>query len=123
RNKKVIPILLTPVSRRSFDSAGQLKETHLVYSGLVRDLARELAVPLIDHDNLSRKLLQQFGPENSKLLFLQLLPGEHPNYPDGKIDNTHFNELGARKMAELVLAEIRSLNLELAERIVKPVLK
>jgi lysophospholipase L1-like esterase len=123
RNKKVIPVLLTPVSRRNFDSLGQIRETHLVYSGLVRGLARELNVLLIDHDNLSRKLLQQFGPENSKLLFLHLQPGEHPNYPEGKIDNTHFNELGARKMAELVLAEIRLLNLELTERIVKPAVK
>jgi lysophospholipase L1-like esterase len=120
RSKKTIPILLTPVSRRNFDSAGRVKETHLEYSGIVRNLARELSVSLIDHDKLSRELLQQFGPENSKLLFLQLQPGEHPNYPDGKIDNTHFNELGARKMAELVLAEIRKLQPELAERIVVP---
>jgi lysophospholipase L1-like esterase len=37
-----------------------------------------------------------------------LKPGEHPNYPDGKEDNTHFNELGARLIAQLVLKEIRS---------------
>jgi len=51
-------------------------------------------------------------------LFLQLAPGEHPNYPEGKNDNTHFNELGARKMAQLVLSEIVALRLELAGRIV-----
>jgi lysophospholipase L1-like esterase len=28
-------------------------------------------------------------------------------YPDGKEDNTHFNELGARLIAQLVLKEIR----------------
>ena len=123
RNKKAIPVLLTPVSRRNFDSAGRIKETHLEYSGIVRNLAKELGVALIDHDKRSQELLQQFGPEASKLLFLHVEPGEHPNYPEGKVDNTHFNELGARKMAELVLAEIRSLNLELAERIVKPAAK
>lgn len=29
-------------------------------------------------------------------------------YPDGKEDNTHFNELGARLIAQLVLKEIRT---------------
>ena len=44
---------------------------------------------------------------------VHLAPGEHPNYPDGREDNTHFNELGARRMAELVLADIRVLKLDL----------
>jgi hypothetical protein len=32
--------------------------------------------------------------------------------------NTHFSELGARKMAQIVLAEIRVIIPELAQRIV-----
>ena len=56
-------------------------------------------------------------------MFNHLAPGEHPNYPEGKEDNTHFNELGARIMAELVLAEIKNLRLELVDRIVQPVIK
>jgi lysophospholipase L1-like esterase len=119
RERKGNPVLLTPVTRRRFDSTGRIQETHLVYSEVVRQLAKELKVPMIDLDRNSQKLLQQFGPENSKLLFLQLQPGEHPNYPEGKNDNTHFNELGARLMAQLVLSRIRELKLELAERIVK----
>ena len=120
RNRKANPVLLTPVSRRQFDSAGHVKETHLVYSQLVREVAKDQSVPLIDLDNKSRELLQQFGKENSKLLFMQLEPGEHPNYPGGRNDNTHFNELGARKMAQLVLQGIKELHLELAERIRPP---
>lgn len=119
RAKKAIPILITPVSRRQFGADGLVKETHAEYSGLTRAVAHETNTPLIDLDKQSQALLQAFGPENSKLLFLQLAPGEHPNYPDGKEDNTHFNELGARKMAQLVLASIRTLNLGLADRIVK----
>jgi lysophospholipase L1-like esterase len=63
--------------------------------------------------------LQQLGPQNSTFLFNHLAPGEHPNYPNGKADDTHFDELGARKMAEIVLQEIRNLRLPLADRIVK----
>jgi lysophospholipase L1-like esterase len=123
RNKKAYPVLLTPVTRRQFDSSGHIKETHPQYSLLVRDVAKQYNVPLIDMDSASKALLQKFGPENSKLLFLQLEPGEHPNYPNGKNDNTHFNELGARKMAQLVLAGIKELHLELTQRIRAPLEK
>ncbi|MCB2409685.1 rhamnogalacturonan acetylesterase [Hymenobacter lucidus] len=119
RAKKATPVLLTPVARRKFDAAGKIEETHAVYATIVRSLAQEQKVALIDLDAESQALLQQFGVENSKLLFNHLAPGEHPNYPAGRDDNTHFSELGARKMAQLVLADIRTLKLELANRIVK----
>ena len=118
RSKKAIPVLLTPVARRKFDSTGHIMGTHEIYAELVRTVAKKYNVPLIDHDKKSQALLQQLGVTTSELLFNHLKPGEHPNYPDGKIDDTHFSELGARKMAEIVLAEIKNLKLELAERIV-----
>lgn len=118
RSKKATPILLTPVSRRKFDKDGKVMETHAEYAPLVREVAKANNVPLIDLDELSKALYQQFGPENSKLLFLQLKPGEHPNYPDGRDDNTHFSEMGARLIAQIVLKQVKEMNLELAERVV-----
>ena len=108
REKKLIPVLLTPVARRKFDGEGKIEETHKEYSNLVRKVAAEEKLLFIDLDTPSMQLYQQFGVEQSKLLFCQLKPGEHPNYPDGKDDNTHFNELGARLIAQLVLKEIRT---------------
>lgn len=122
RAKHAHAVLLTPVTRRRFKD-GLIQETHSEYSTLVLETARELSVPVIDLDTRSRELLQHLGEEQSRLLFLQLEPGEHPNYPDGKDDNTHFNELGARKIAQLVLQEIKNLNLELVRRTVRPVIK
>jgi lysophospholipase L1-like esterase len=123
RSKKAIPILLTPMARRKFDANGKIEGTHDVYSQIVRDVAKEEKVVLFDMDKITQQLYQQFGVENSKLLFMQLKPNEHPNYPDGREDNTHFNELGARLIAQLVLTEIRSQIPGLADRIVKPVVK
>jgi len=117
REKNAIPILITPVSRRKFNTAGKIEETHEIYSGLVRTVALEQKVLLIDLDKESQALFQELGPENSKLLFNQLKAGENPNYPDGKTDNTHFNELGARKIAEIILREIKKQKLSLANRI------
>lgn len=118
REKKAIPVLFTPVSRRKFDKSGTAVPTHEQYSALVKEVAAATGVLFIDLDEKSRALYQQFGDENSKLLFLQLQPGDHPNYPEGKNDNTHFTELGARLIAQLVLKELRLLNIELTERIV-----
>jgi lysophospholipase L1-like esterase len=117
RDKKANPVLLTPVARRKFDTTGTIVGTHEVYSAIVRKLAAEQKVPLIDLDRESQALLQKLGPEESKKLFNYLAPGENINYPEGRADDTHFNELGARKMAEIVLEGIRSLKLELARHI------
>jgi lysophospholipase L1-like esterase len=123
RNKKGNPVLITPVARRKFDSTGHIVETHAVYAQIVREVAKENNVPLIDLSEKSKELYQQLGPDASKNLFNYLSAGEHPNYPEGKQDDTHFNELGARKIAEIVLAEIKNLKLELADRIIKPIVK
>ncbi len=117
REKKANPVLISPVARRRF-AEGKVQDSHAEYSPFVKQIAQELNVPFIDLNEKSIALLQEFGEEKSKLLFLQLAPGEHPNYPDGKDDNTHFSELGARKMAQLVLAELRAQKIELADHIV-----
>lgn len=123
REKKATPLLLTPVARRKFSNNGQIEGTHDVYSQIVREVAEEQQVLLIDLDKKSQALYQQMGVENSKLLFVQLKPGEHPNYPEGKEDNTHFSELGARLIAQLVLAELKPLNTDLNARIYTPPVK
>lgn len=120
REKKGIPILFTPVSRRKFDKENNTVPTHEVYSALVKEVAKTTGVLFIDLDEKSRQIYQSMGPETSRLLFLQVKPGEHPNYPEGKEDNTHFSELGARLIAQLVLAELKKLNIELTERVVRP---
>lgn len=120
RSKGAKPILLTPVARRKFDEKGQVQGTHEEYSAIVRSLAKAEDVPLIDMDKKSQALLQEWGPEKSKLLFMHLEPGEHPNYPEGEQDDTHFNELGARKMAQLVFKELKTAAPELTERVVEP---
>lgn len=117
KSKKATPLLITPVTRMNFDSQGNILETHKEYSAAVWEVGKSHNVSVIDLDARSRSLLQNLGPEKSKMLFMQLDSLENPHYPFGRKDNTHFNELGARKMAQLVLAEIRNLKLRLQDRI------
>jgi lysophospholipase L1-like esterase len=121
RTQGAIPILITPVARRRFDSTGTAIESHPVYADIVKEVAIAENSLFIDLNTRSKNLYQQMGPEYSKYLFNHLVPGEHPNYPFGKVDNTHFNELGARKIAGLVLEEIRKIDTALAARIVKSI--
>jgi len=117
RSKKAIPVLITPVARRKFDARGKIEETHGLYTQLVKDVAEKYNVPLIDLDKESQELVQQFGPDASQYLYNHLEPGENAHYLEGRADNTHFSELGARKMAQIVLHDIQKLNLGLAQHI------
>lgn len=123
RAKKAIPLLITPVTRMRFDKEGKMQETHKEYSDAVWEIGKAYNTPVIDLDTKSRDLLQQMGPQYAKLLFMQLDSLEHPNYPAGQKDNTHFNEYGARRIAQLVLTELKNLQPELADRIVLPPVK
>ena len=107
RAKKATPVLLTPVRRRRFDKDRRLQDTHGEYPDIVRSVATEYKVALIDMHRGSGAVLNQYGVERSRELFLQLKPGENPNYPNGIEDNTHFNPLGAEVMAGLAADGIR----------------
>ena len=101
------PVLLTPVMRRKFDSSGNLVDTHGEYPDLVRAVANEHSVPLIDMHRDSEVLIKGYGVEGSRKLFLQLQPGENANYPKGIEDNTHFNPIGADEIAKLAVKGIK----------------
>ncbi|HZG13940.1 MAG TPA: rhamnogalacturonan acetylesterase [Candidatus Bathyarchaeia archaeon] len=105
------PVLITPVHRRHFNDDGQLIDTHGPYLEAMKQVAEEEQVPLIDLAAQSKRLIEQLGDEASKRLFMRLDPGEFANFPNGLQDDTHFQERGAIKIAELVAEEIREKNI------------
>ena len=115
RAKKATPVLLTPVMRRRFDDKGVFYDTHADYPDIVRGVAAERKVALVDMHRMSEKVLVQYGPEESRKLFLQLKEGESPNYPKGVEDNTHFSPLGADIMAGLAVEGFREQKLGLVK--------
>lgn len=119
REKKATPVLLTPVMRRRFDKDGNFFDTHGEYPDLVRAVAADLKVALIDMHRKSERVIKQYGVEGSKALFLQLKPNESPNYPNGVEDNTHFSPVGALAMASLAVEGIRELKLGLVHDLKK----
>lgn len=117
RAKGAIPVLLTPVNRYKFDANGKVVPTHGDYPKAVLQLGAKLKVPVIDITEKSRILFESLGPEKTFKLFMNLNPGESPNYPNGNKDNTHFTREGATAIAKLVVDGIRENNLPLAKYI------
>lgn len=107
RNKKAIPILCTPVERRKFDKNGNFVDQHGNYPNLVRQVAKENGVILIDMHHSSMDFLTEAGEEKSATYFLHIGPGESEKYPEGKKDNTHFKPEGAMQMARLFIEEVQ----------------
>ena len=110
------PVLFTPVVRRRFDGE-RLVDTHGAYPDAARAAANEAHVPLVDMTRASAALVEPMGPDSSRTLWLHLEPGANANYPAGVHDDTHFNPLGARRMAGLAIDALRALHLELATQL------
>ncbi|WP_316826513.1 rhamnogalacturonan acetylesterase [Pedobacter miscanthi] len=113
RSKKAFPVLLTPISRRSFKN-GILIDSHGDYPRATRQVADSLNVPLIDMLAKTESLLTRLGDEPSIKLFNHVDSG-NVNYPNGKKDDTHLSPEGAKQVAGLVVKGIKELKLSLAK--------
>jgi lysophospholipase L1-like esterase len=107
-----IPVLVTPVARRSFDSSGKIVDTHGNYPVAMRQLAAKDKVQLIDLTALSMAYFQTLGPTGTKSVFGYFTAGESPDFPSAASDNTHFQISGAIQVANLVAGAIKSQNIQ-----------
>lgn len=120
RSKGSIPVLLTPVNRRKFDANGKFVDQHADYPVVVREVAAELNVPLIDVHKSSLELFSKLGEENTKKFFLMSVkPNVFKALPNGKDDNTHFTREGAIEVAKLVADGMKDAKQPVAENLVK----
>lgn len=112
RAKDANPILCTSIVMRRFNEDGTLKDGHGDYPGKVREVAKEMNVPLIDLHLKTWKLVEEKGADESSKLYMNYKAGEHPAFPDGKEDNTHINIAGATEVARLACEGIRELKIK-----------
>ena len=106
-----IPVLVTSQPRRRFDEQGKIVHTLGDYPDAMRKLAAEEGIALIDLNRKATKMLEAYGPEESKKLFAYVAPGVSQIFPEGNEDDTHFSYEGALRMAELVLEGMQELGL------------
>ena len=115
REKGANPVLFTSIVRRIFEPDGTLRDTHGAYVTVIREIAAEMKVPLVDLTVKTEKEILAMGPEESKKWFMWIEPGVTPKLPEGFKDNTHLNIYGATRVAELAAKGIRELKIPLAE--------
>lgn len=101
RGEGAIPVLVTPPDRCAFEADGSVANTREEYPQLVREAAAETGAALVDMHAFSAQMLRELGPHRARQYFRWIDAGEHPNHPNGMIDSTHFNQVGAREMARM----------------------
>lgn len=106
-----IPVLVTPVGRRNYDSSGNFINDFSDRCTAMKQLATEKNCKIIDLNAKSISFYNDIGPEPSKDVFLWLTAGQYPNFPNGVSDNTHFQEYGAGQIARLVTQGIQEIGL------------
>ena len=120
KEKNAVPVLITPVNRRNYDTKGNFVDKHGDYPGVVREVAKQENVALIDLHQKSKMLFERLGPEGSKKIFLtSVRPNVYHALPNGKDDNTHFTRTGAVQIAKLVVDGIVEAKLPLQKEIVQ----
>jgi lysophospholipase L1-like esterase len=115
RRRKIIPVLVTSMHRRSFDSSGHIVNTLSDYPAAMRQTAAEERVALIDLNAMSKTLYEAWGPDGSIKAFVHYPANTFPNQPEALKDNTHFNAYGAYELASCIVSSIRAQKLPLAK--------
>lgn len=115
REKGANPILFTSIVRRKFNENNTLIDTHDSYPLVMRMVALEYQVPLVDLQLLTEQLEEKYGVENSKKLHLHYAPNENELYPNGIEDNTHLSILGATEVSKLVVKSLKNSNFKISE--------
>jgi lysophospholipase L1-like esterase len=117
RGKGAKPVLFTPIVRRKFGDDKKLVDTHGDYPVAARKVAAELMVPLIDLQKLTEDWVNSLGGEPSKTMFLWTGPNE--KFPEGRRDDTHLSEVGARQVAKLAMESAKEQNLAFSAYIIE----
>lgn len=97
------PILVTPMVRRVFDEAGKITGNLEPYAEAMKAVGQEKQVAVIDLYTSSKALAETLGPKASA------------EFANKAGDVTHFNEKGARAMADLVMKELPAAEPRLRE--------
>ena len=135
REKGGIPVLFNAIARRNFfenknaaeedDLFGKgttqkqegdtLIETHIIVRGdgtvddyleAPRRLAKEMDVPFVEMNAISKKVVEGMGVEGSKKLFCWIPANTNLAAPKGREDNTHLRIWGARQMCKATIDAI-----------------
>jgi pectinesterase len=93
------PVLVTPLTRRTFRGGRLVVDPLASYAEAVRAVAAETKTPVVDLYARSTAAVEPLGPDRADAL--------GPTAKDGRPDRTHLNPEGSRFTARLIVDELR----------------
>ncbi|EUC28923.1 carbohydrate esterase family 12 protein [Bipolaris zeicola 26-R-13] len=103
------PILVTPLSRRNFDSAGRIKEDLADMAAATLKVAKQIGAQYIDLNAASTKYLNAIGPDKAH------------TYNLSPSDNTHLNDGGSIVFGNMVALLMNEGLIQLNTHYVSPI--
>jgi lysophospholipase L1-like esterase len=121
RRRGAIPVLVTSMQRRRFDTRGAIVNSLEGFPEAMRRVARQEGAALIDLTAMSQRFFEALGPEGSKRAFVHYPAATFPGQAAELKDDTHVNAYGAYELARAVIEGIRSAGLGLASTLASDV--
>lgn len=117
KNKGGIPVLVTSMHRRNFDSTGHIINTLGDFPEAMRQTAQEENIALIDLNAMSKTLWEALGAEQAKKAFVHYPANSFPNQEKPTADDTHFSNYGAYQLAKCIVEGIKKAQLGIAKQL------
>jgi len=112
-----IPVIATSIPFGIYLENGSLKPAGFLnpYLQSAREVAAETKCDLVDLYAYADKELNAAGEKKGTLLYLELKPGDYPNYPEGRSDRCHISFRGALFYAKAFALLAKQNKLPIAE--------
>jgi lysophospholipase L1-like esterase len=115
------PILVTPMNRRDFDTNGKIVQTLGDYPAVMREVAEQQKIALIDLNAMSKTLFEAMGEAGTLHAFVHYPANTFSGQTEELKDDTHFNSYGAYELARAVVQSLRDQKLPLARYLRNPI--
>ena len=112
-----IPVIATSIPFGIYLENGSLKPAGFLnpYLQSAREVATETKCDLVDLYAYADRVLNAAGEKKGTQLYLELKPGEYPNYPEGRSDRCHISFRGALFYAKAFALLAKQNKLPIAE--------
>lgn len=105
QDKNAYPILVTPPVTRNFNEEGAIIDTYSLYEYAIKDLAKELNLPVVDLSDISKQYYINSGQENTKSMYALY---KDKTTGEKGIDNIHYNKYGADICAKMITEGLKN---------------
>jgi lysophospholipase L1-like esterase len=115
RKAGIKPIFITSLSRRQWGADGKIHSTLVPYVDVVKQIAAEKNVPVIDLHARSIELYEKIGKAECEAMSPIKQPTTDANTdPSSKFDGTHLNARGGKIIGRIVADELKKAVPDLA---------